>query len=150
MSDPSVVIVGSINMDLVARAGHVPAPGETVLGRDFCTIPGGKGANQAVAARRLGAEVRFIGCVGDDPFGPQLRQGIAAAGIGVGIDRLVMLLANKHSIRDVILFPHMRPAKGRESGDGSQEVEAPRSGSAFTGQTTVPLALNFAAIHRGC
>ena len=51
----SVVVIGSINMDLVVRAPHAPAPGETVLGREFQTVPGGKGANQAVAAARLGA-----------------------------------------------------------------------------------------------
>lgn len=67
-----VVVVGSINMDLVVEAVKFPAPGETVLGRRFSTFPGGKGANQAIAARRLGADVTLIGCVGDDAFGREL------------------------------------------------------------------------------
>ncbi|MFB0537888.1 MAG: ribokinase [Anaerolineae bacterium] len=70
-----IAVVGSLNMDLVVRAPHMPIPGETVIGSDFRTIPGGKGANQAVAAARLGAEVIMIGRVGDDDFGrAQLRN----------------------------------------------------------------------------
>ena len=70
-----IAVVGSLNMDLVVRAPHMPIPGETVIGSDFRTIPGGKGANQAVAAARLGAEVTMIGRVGDDDFGrAQLRN----------------------------------------------------------------------------
>jgi len=67
-----VLVVGSINMDLVVEAGKFPVPGETLLGQRFSTFPGGKGANQAVAARRLGAQVAMIGCVGGDPFGREL------------------------------------------------------------------------------
>ena len=65
----SVLVVGSINMDLVVNTDRFPGPGETVLGQSFSTFPGGKGANQAVAARRLGAQVSMIGCVGKDAFG---------------------------------------------------------------------------------
>ena len=64
--EANVLVVGSINMDLVVRVGRMPAPGETTLGDNFCSNPGGKGANQALAARRLGADVRLIACVGDD------------------------------------------------------------------------------------
>jgi ribokinase len=74
---PRVVVVGSINMDLVVRCRHMPRPGETVRGQDLHTIPGGKGANQAVAAARLGAETHFVGRVGEDDFGQRLRQGLA-------------------------------------------------------------------------
>jgi ribokinase len=69
-----IVVVGSINMDLVVRAPHLPQPGETILGSDFKTFPGGKGANQAVAAARLGGRVKMIGRVGSDAFGAQLLQ----------------------------------------------------------------------------
>ena len=62
----SVVIFGSINMDLVVRAPRLPAPGETLIGHTFFTAPGGKGANQAVACARLGASAHMIGRVGDD------------------------------------------------------------------------------------
>ncbi|HEY7048855.1 MAG TPA: ribokinase [Jatrophihabitantaceae bacterium] len=74
----SVVVVGSCNLDLVVEVGHLPAPGETVLGGDVQRRPGGKGANQAVAARRLGAETAFVGAVGDDDFGAELRDTLRA------------------------------------------------------------------------
>jgi ribokinase len=76
-----IVVVGSINMDLVTQAARFARPGETLLGERFLTVPGGKGANQAVAAARLGAEVALVGALGIDTFGRQLRQGLAAEGI---------------------------------------------------------------------
>ena len=76
-----IVVVGSINMDLVTVAARFPAPGETLLGERFLTVPGGKGANQAVAAARLGAEVALVGAVGDDAFGTSLKQGLADEGV---------------------------------------------------------------------
>jgi ribokinase len=71
-----ILIVGSVNMDLVVRVPHSPKPGETVLGGDFETFPGGKGANQAVAAARMGGEVTMVGRVGNDNFGDTLIQGM--------------------------------------------------------------------------
>ncbi|MDR8387503.1 ribokinase [Pseudomonas sp. JL2] len=76
-----VVVVGSLNMDLVTRAPRLPRGGETLIGESFCTIPGGKGANQAVAAARLGAKVSMVGCVGSDAYGQQLRGALLAEGI---------------------------------------------------------------------
>jgi ribokinase len=73
---PKIVVVGSINMDLVAQANHLPQPGETVIGSHYQYCPGGKGANQAVAAARLGAEVTLIGQVGEDEAGTQLLAGL--------------------------------------------------------------------------
>ena len=81
MADPDVVVVGSINMDLVVRTARLPEPGETVTGKSFAAIPGGKGANQAVAAARLGAKTAMIGCLGDDAFGAELRRVLALDGI---------------------------------------------------------------------
>lgn len=78
-----IVVVGSLNMDLVVQVPAIPAPGETVLGNQFATIPGGKGANQAVAAARLGARVSLIGRVGADAFGEQLLAAARAEGINV-------------------------------------------------------------------
>jgi ribokinase len=66
---PSVCVVGSINLDLVASVEHLPLSGETITSTSLDHVPGGKGANQAVAAARLGADVRFVGAVGDDDFG---------------------------------------------------------------------------------
>ena len=76
-----IVVVGSINMDLVASAPHIPAAGETLLGTGFETHPGGKGANQAVAAARLGVPVQMIGLLGSDDIGKQLRAGLNQAGV---------------------------------------------------------------------
>jgi ribokinase len=78
-----VVVVGSLNMDLVASTPWVPVPGETVIGRDFAMLPGGKGANQAVAAARAGAQVTMIGRVGPDDFGGSLASGLQAEGVDV-------------------------------------------------------------------
>lgn len=76
-----ILVVGSINMDLVVHAERHPRTGETLLGSDFVTTPGGKGANQAVAAARLGSQVNFLGRLGDDAFGEQMRAGLAEAGV---------------------------------------------------------------------
>lgn len=76
-----VLVVGSLNMDLVVRMPQIPRPGETLLGGVFKTFPGGKGANQAVAAARLGARVTMVGCVGNDAFGKEMRDMLAAEGI---------------------------------------------------------------------
>jgi ribokinase len=78
-----IVVVGSINMDLVTQASRFVGPGETILGERFISVPGGKGANQAVAAARLGAEVALVGALGIDAFGRQLRQGLVSEGIDV-------------------------------------------------------------------
>ncbi|MBL8811903.1 MAG: ribokinase [Planctomycetaceae bacterium] len=78
---PHIVVVGSINMDLVVRCGVLPRPGETLSGSSFAEIPGGKGANQAVAAARLGAHVTMIGRVGDDAFGATLKASLERDGI---------------------------------------------------------------------
>ncbi|WP_409271055.1 ribokinase [Neobacillus sp. SCS-31] len=72
MEKKKITVIGSINMDLVTKVSRVPLVGETVIGESFYTAPGGKGANQAVAAARLGAQVSMIGCVGDDSFGREL------------------------------------------------------------------------------
>lgn len=76
-----VVVVGSLNMDLVTRASRLPRAGETLIGQTFSTVPGGKGANQAVASARLGADVSMIGCVGTDAYGTQLREALRVEGI---------------------------------------------------------------------
>ena len=75
---PKIVVVGSLNMDLIVRSPHIPIPGETVLGNAFGTAAGGKGANQAVAASRLGAQVTMVGCVGTDNYGQVLVDGLQA------------------------------------------------------------------------
>jgi ribokinase len=78
--DVSVTVVGSINLDLVTRVERLPRPGETLSGATLERVPGGKGANQAVAAARLGANVRMVGCVGVDPNTDEALAGLRAAG----------------------------------------------------------------------
>jgi ribokinase len=78
---PNVLVVGSINMDLVVQTDTFPRLGETLFGSSFATHPGGKGANQAVAAARLGAQVTMVGRVGADQFGQQLKAHLSAEGI---------------------------------------------------------------------
>ncbi|MVU76265.1 ribokinase [Nocardia sp. ET3-3] len=84
-----IVVVGSINMDLVTTVGRRPEPGETVSGDGFALVPGGKGSNQAIAARRAGGEVEFVGAVGDDVFATALRDVLGRAGVGVSRLRTV-------------------------------------------------------------
>ena len=78
-----ITVVGSLNMDMVVNAAYFPKPGETILGKSFTTAAGGKGANQAVAAARMGASVVMIGKVGVDAFGEQLRENLSRNGVGV-------------------------------------------------------------------
>jgi ribokinase len=82
-----LAVVGSINLDLVASVERLPRPGETVTGASFARVPGGKGANQAVAAARLGAEVTLIGCVGRDGFGDEALEGLREAGVDLSLVR---------------------------------------------------------------
>ncbi|MGV3488169.1 MAG: ribokinase [Tuberibacillus sp.] len=81
MSD--IVVVGSLNMDMVVKVEKRPSKGETVLGHDFFMSPGGKGANQAYGVAALGGSVSMIGCIGDDVFGEQLKQNLVSVGVDV-------------------------------------------------------------------
>jgi ribokinase len=90
----SIVVVGSLNMDLIMRMSRAPIGGETVPGLDFSMLPGGKGANQAVACARMGANVIMVGRVGIDPNGDALKAGLAADGVDA---REVKGLASMHT-----------------------------------------------------
>ena len=79
---PRITVLGSLNMDISVTVPRLPEPGATVLGSAARFTPGGKGANQAVAAARLGAEVRMVGCVGDDDFGRRLLAALREEGVG--------------------------------------------------------------------
>ena len=97
---PTVVVLGSVNMDLVATMRRMPELGETVAGDGFVTAGGGKGANQAVALARLGADVRIVGKVGDDDFGRALLDGLREEGIDVHD----IALDNAHSTGVAMIF----------------------------------------------
>ncbi|MCG8652182.1 MAG: ribokinase [Pirellulales bacterium] len=101
-SAPHIIVVGSINMDLLIRCARLPAPGETILAQSSTQIPGGKGANQAVAAARAGAEVTMIGRVGDDAFAGKLLDNLN---------------------RENVLTKHIRTSKDCASGTAIVAVE---------------------------
>src|SRR4051794_39254112 len=84
-----VIVVGSINVDLVVTADRFPRPGETLIGSSFARHPGGKGANQAVAAARMGARTVMIGAVGTDPFGEFMRGTLSQAGVETELVRSI-------------------------------------------------------------
>ena len=84
-----IVVFGSINVDLTARVERFPQPGETIAGTSFATVPGGKGANQALAARRAGAVVAMVGAVGTDPLAGKALSGLISAGVDIGSVRRV-------------------------------------------------------------
>ncbi|WP_324012978.1 ribokinase [Microbacterium sp. JZ37] len=139
-----IVVLGSANMDLVTRQPRLPEPGETMAGSDFSTGAGGKGLNQAVAARRAGAEVAFAGAVGDDGFGRELRaflegERIATAALRTsaaptGIAQVSVLDGGENSI--VIVAG----ANGEEElTDGDRALIA--SAAALVVQLERPLAL---------
>ncbi|MHC4406860.1 MAG: PfkB family carbohydrate kinase, partial [Planctomycetota bacterium] len=94
MKTPRIVVVGSSNTDMVVKARRIPAPGETVTGGQFVMAPGGKGANQAVAAARLGAEVTFVAKVGGDMFGDQAVEGYRKEGV---VTDLILRDADNHT-----------------------------------------------------
>ena len=84
-----IAVIGSINMDMSAKAVRIPRPGETGGASGVEYVPGGKGANQAVAAARLGGDVAMFGCVGDDGFGARLIENLHANGVGIsGVETL--------------------------------------------------------------
>lgn len=85
----TIVVFGSLNMDLVTRVSRLPLPGETLMGTEFFTTPGGKGANQAVAAAKLGVATTLVGRVGNDDWGRSLMSGLQSNGVetsGVMVD----------------------------------------------------------------
>ncbi|MDE2580078.1 MAG: ribokinase [Rhodospirillales bacterium] len=114
-----VLVIGSLNMDLVGRCDRLPLPGETIAGTGFATIPGGKGANQAVAAARLGARVFMAGCVGDDAFGASLRAGLAAAGVDTthvatvpGPTGVALIAVDAAGANQIVVVPGANAATG--------------------------------------
>ena len=113
-----LTVVGSINLDLVARVDRLPRPGETVSGWAFERFPGGKGANQAVAAARLGARVRMIGAVGADALADEALVGLRGAGVELDLERagstgLALILVAADGENQIVVVPganaHVRP-----------------------------------------
>jgi ribokinase len=144
MSRTRVAVVGSANMDLVALAPSLPAPGETVLGGDFVMVPGGKGANQAVAAARAGASVVFLGAIGSDAFGVTLRARITAAGVDAGQLRVVygasgvaLVMVGADGENAILVAPG---ANAAFTGLTEGELAAVRDADVLVAQLEIPLA----------
>jgi ribokinase len=111
-SQKPIVVVGSINTDLVSTARRIPAVGETVVGTDFQVHPGGKGANQAVAIARLGYPVQLIGRLGDDEFGSQLRSHLESAGVNIsgvatseGTSGVAVIVVSEKGENSIVVSP---------------------------------------------
>ena len=140
-----IVVVGSINIDLVAKAEHIPVAGETVAGVDFQTHQGGKGANQAVAIARLGYPVHMIGRTGDDAFGEQLREGLRAAevdisGVGVspGSSGVAVILVSPSGENVIVVTPGANGLVMPEDIDA--HIAMIRSAGLVLTQLEIPLA----------
>jgi ribokinase len=107
---PRLTVVGSVNLDLVARVERLPRPGETVTDASLERVPGGKGANQAVAAARLGAEVRFLGAVGEDQLAEPALAGLVEAGVALEVERrgqtgIAMILVAADGENQIVVAP---------------------------------------------
>ena len=107
---PSLTVVGSVNLDLVARVEALPRAGETITGATFERFPGGKGANQAVAAARLGATVRLLGAVGDDPFAEEALADLREAGVDLelevhGATGLAVIVVDERGENQIVVVP---------------------------------------------
>jgi len=108
---PCLTVVGSVNLDLVARAPRLPRPGETLSDATFAQVPGGKGANQAVAAARLGAEVTLIAAVGDDALAEPALAGLREAGVTLqlvtksGSTGVALIVVDAHGENTIVVAP---------------------------------------------
>jgi ribokinase len=139
-----VVVVGSANMDLVATAPVLPARGQTVLGRAFTTMAGGKGANQAVAAARAGADCTLIGAVGDDAFGVALRDGLRVSGVDAALVRtaagpsgIALIAVGDDGENQIVVVPG---ANGALTGLDERDLTAIRGADLLMAQLEVPVA----------
>lgn len=147
-----VVVLGSLNMDLVVRTERIPRPGETVHGHEFATIPGGKGANQAAAAARLGSSVEMIGRVGADSFGPALLDNLRAQKVGVShvetdpqaATGTAMIIVDANGENSIVVAPG---ANGRVRLEDVEAARALLAGARFlVMQFEIPLEVVRAAI----
>ncbi|WP_158749608.1 ribokinase [Acidobacterium sp. S8] len=139
-----VVVVGSINIDLVANTERIPVEGETVLGTDFQIHPGGKGANQAVAVARLGYPVQMIGRLGDDAFGAQLRAHLEGAGVDVagvattpGTSGVAVIVVGQKGENSIVITPGANALLTPQDLDAN--IEILRSAGLVLTQLEIPI-----------
>jgi ribokinase len=146
-----LTVVGSINLDLVARVAILPRSGETITGSSFERFPGGKGANQAVAAARLGARVRMIGAVGTDPLADDALVGLREAGVELDVERLGMtgialILVAADGENQIVVVPGANAAVRPRSPGGAVlcQLEIPDAVVAAAARDATFFALNAA------
>ncbi|MGV9378277.1 ribokinase [Nonomuraea sp. NPDC003707] len=144
-----ISVFGSANMDLVAYVSEAPKRGETVTGHRFRTVPGGKGANQAIAAARVGAHVAFLGAVGDDGFGAEMRATLAEAGIDVrglrevpGPSGIAHIVVDDEGGNSIIVVPG---ANGTIAGPSGEDLAAIARSDALLLQLELPMEAVVAA-----
>ncbi|HEY7264935.1 MAG TPA: ribokinase [Trebonia sp.] len=153
VSHPRLTVLGSLNMDISVTVPRLPAPGATVLGGAASFAPGGKGANQAVAAARLGASVAMAGCVGNDDFGRALRAALAGEGIGAdsvrtvpGVPTGIAMITVDEAGENMIT---VAPGANREAGPAEIAAIAAVAGDALVISAEVPVAAIGAALTAG-
>ncbi|MFL5923718.1 MAG: ribokinase [Gaiellaceae bacterium] len=143
-SAPSLTVVGSVNLDLVARCERLPRPGETLTDATFARIPGGKGANQAVAAARLGARVELVGAVGEDELAEEALAGLREAGVELRLQRggatgVALILVDSQGENVIVVAP-----------GANSELRDPEVGGAVLCQLEIPMeAVSAAAAGAG-
>ncbi|MBS1803462.1 MAG: ribokinase [Acidobacteria bacterium] len=144
MTQKPIVVVGSINLDLVAVAQKIPSIGETVIGNDFQTHPGGKGANQAVSIARLGYPVQMIGKLGSDAFGTGLRKHLQVAGVGTeaigtfeGPSGAALIVVSSRGDNSIVVVPGANEAVSPQCLD--QNIELIRNAGMVLTQLEIPL-----------
>ena len=139
-----IVVIGSINIDLVSRTERIPVAGETVIGSSFKTFPGGKGANQAVAASRLGARVAMIGKLGTGSFGGELKAGLEQAGVNTdaiglveGSSGVAQIITDAQGNNSITVVPGANAQLA--PGDIKANLDLVRSAGAVLAQLEIPL-----------
>lgn len=149
MTDPVIAVLGSINMDLVTTTRRRASPGETVFGTGFTTLPGGKGANQAIAARRAGAEVEFVGAVGSDVFADDLHRALTDAGVGTkqlrtvpGPSGVASIVVDGFGENSIIVVPG---ANGKLTDLGEDDLAVIAAADVLLCQYEIPTATILAA-----
>ena len=130
---PDLTVVGSVNLDLVARCERLPRPGETLTDATFARYPGGKGANQAVAAARLGARVAFVGAVGEDDYAEEALAGLREAGVETVLQRrgttgVALILVDAEGENAIVVAP-----------GANAELRDPQAAGAVLCQLEIPV-----------
>src|SRR5260221_675494 len=137
MPPARVIVVGSSNTDMIVRADRLPMPGETVLGGDLTTAAGGKGANQAVAAARVGAQVTFVARVGGDMFGQQTLAAFRREGLY--LDHVQQDAGTPSGVALIVVGPRGQLPR-RVPGFRVQAMDSKAAGDAFNGGLAAALA----------